>query len=339
MSSVEQRVQAFFASLERALGGPHEQSDAVQAELRADLEAQVGDAVAAGADRDAAWRDALAAMGEPEALARSMRGALPPSMPRAWARNLRMIGAGLVVAWTVSVFCSFRSWSYGIDLRFASIVLGVHLPLVLLLWPGVIWRWNPLFYTGSSLTFLFVLLLVEKGMSAVPVTPITYELEESEELAVAGAANGAGSAAAPMLTGWDWWDVLPWLLAGLFAGLIALTFWMIQRRRQRWLALACTIGLMAPVETVYQVEEGLFRAEAQHAAAWVDARFEERGRLPTSEEFAQEYEARWLSRLYYFPGEGTDPDGSPSWSLQWSRATARSCELGYHSDGTFWGND
>ena len=32
MSSVEQRVQAFFASLERALGGPHEQSDAVQAE-------------------------------------------------------------------------------------------------------------------------------------------------------------------------------------------------------------------------------------------------------------------------------------------------------------------
>ena len=37
MSSVEQRVQAFFSSLERALGGPHEQSDAVQAELRAAL--------------------------------------------------------------------------------------------------------------------------------------------------------------------------------------------------------------------------------------------------------------------------------------------------------------
>ena len=145
MSSVEQRVQAFFASLEKALGGPHEQSDAVQAELRADLEAQVGDAIAAGADRDAAWSDALTAMGEPEELARSMRGALPPSMPRAWARNLRMIGAGLVSAWAMTVLYSLRSWDYGIDLRMTAIVLGVHLPLVLLLWPGVIWRWNPLF--------------------------------------------------------------------------------------------------------------------------------------------------------------------------------------------------
>ena len=332
MSSVEQQVQAFFASLEKALGGPHEQSDAVQAELRADLEAQVGGAVAAGADRDVAWSEALDAMGEPEALARSMRGALPPSMPRAGARNLRMIGAGLVSAWAVTILYSIRSWDYGIDLRMTAVVLGLHLPLVLLLWPGVIWRWNPLYYTGSSLAFLIVLLLVEMWSRN---TAITYELGELEELAVAGAANEAGNAAAPMMTGWDWWDLLPWL----FAGLVALTFWMIQRRRQRWLALACAVGLVAPVEAIYQVEEGLFRAEVRHVAAWVDARVEERGVLPTSEEFAQEYEARWLSRLYYFPGEGTDPDGSPSWSLQWSRATKQTSALGYHSDGTIWGND
>ena len=330
MSSVDQRVQAFFASLEKALGGPHEQSDAVQAELRADLEAQVGDAVAAGADRDAAWSDALAAMGEPEALARSMRGALPPSMPRAWVRNLRMIGAGLVVAWTMTILFQLRSWDYGIDLRMTSIVLGVHLPLALLLWPGVIWRWNPLFCTGSSLAFVFVLLILEVWARN---TTITYAV--GAELAVAGEASAAGSAPAPLLPSWEWTDLVPWL----FGALIVLTFWMLQRRRQRWLALAWTSGLFAPIEAVYQVEEGLFRAEAQHAAAWVDARFEEGGRLPTSEEFAQEYEARWLSRLYYFPGEGTDPDGSPSWSLQWSRATAQSCELGYHSDGTIWGND
>ena len=331
MSSVEQRVQAFFGSLEKALGGPHEQSDAVQAELRADLEAQVGDAVAAGADRSVAWGEALKAMGEPEALARSMRGALPPSMPRAGARNLRMIGAGLVSAWAMTILYSIRSWDYGIDLRMTSIVLGVHLPLALLLWPGVIWRWNPLFYTGSSLTFVFALLLLELWARN---TTITYE--GGEQLALAGGeASAAGSAAAPLVPSWDWWDLVPWLCAGL----VALTFWMIQRRRQRWLSLAWTVGLMAPLEAVYQVEEGLFRAEVSHVAAWVDARFEERGVLPTSEEFAQEYEARWLSRLHYFPGEGTDPDGSPSWSMQWSRATQHTSALGYHSDGTIWGND
>ena len=330
MSSVEQRVQAFFASLEKALGGPHEQSDAVQAELRADLEAQVGDAVAAGGDRDAAWSDALQAMGEPEALARSMRGALPPSMPRTWVRNLRIIGAGLVVAWTMTILFQFRSWDYGIDLRMTAIVLGVHLPLVLLLWPGVIWRWNPLFHTGSSLTFIFGLLLLEAWARN---TTSTHGL--GAELAVAGEASEAGAAAAPLLPSWEWSDLVPWL----FGALVVLTFWLMQRRRQRWQALALTVGLVAPIEAVYQIEEGFFRAEAQHAAAWVEARYEERGVLPTREEFAQEYEARWLSRLTYYPTKGTDPDGSPTWSLHWARATQHSSGLGYHSDGTFWGND
>jgi hypothetical protein len=134
-----------------------------------------------------------------------------------------------------------------------------------------------------------------------------------------------------------------WTLADLipvaFAGLIVLTFWLIQRRRQRWIALAWTLGLMMPIEAVYQVEEGLFRAEAQHAAAWVEARLEARGALPTSEEFDKEYEPRWLSRLHYYTKKGSDPDGSPSWALHWSRATQRSSALGYHSDGRIWGND
>jgi len=55
--------------------------------------------------------------------------------------------------------------------------------------------------------------------------------------------------------------------------------------------------------------------------------------------FAQEYEARWLSRLHYYPKKGTDPDGSPSWALHWALATQHSSGLGYRSDGTFWGND
>lgn len=331
MSSVEQRVREYFASLEKALGGPHEQSDAVQAELRADLEAQVRDAVAAGADRDLAWNQALDAMGEAEALARSMRGALPPAMPRTWVRNLRMIGSGLVAFWALWLLFEYRSTDYGIEPLMTLVLLGVHLPLVLLLWPGLVWRWNPLFYTGSSLAFAFVLVLLEVWSRN---TTITYE-GGSALVEVAGQASQTVGAASPAVPSWELRDLVP--LA--FAGLIVLTFWMIQRRRQRWLAIAWTVALLAPIEAVHRVEESLFRAEARHAAAWVEARLVKRGTLPTREEFVREYEPRWLSRLSYRPAEGTNPSGSPSWSLQWSRATRRNHELGYHSNGRFWGND
>lgn len=331
MSSVEQRVREYFASLEQALGGPHEQSDAVQAELRADLEAQVRDAVAAGADRDLAWNQALDAMGEPEALARSMRGALPPAMPRTWVRNLRMIGSGLVAFWALRLLFEWRSTDYGIEPRMTLVLLGTHLLLVLLLWPGLVWRWNPLFYTGSSLTIVFLLVLLEVWSRNTTIT----NKGGSELVEVAGQASQTVGAAAPAVPSWELRDLVP--LA--FAGLIVLTFWMIQRRRQRWLAIAWTVALLAPIEAVHQVEEGLFRAEARHAAAWVEARLAKQGTLPTSEEFRREYEPRWLSRLSFSPARGTDPDGSPSWSLQWSRATVRNHELGYHSTGRFWGND
>ena len=336
MSNVEQRVKTFFDSLEKALGGPHEQSDAVQAELRADLEAQVREAVAAGTDRGLAWARALEELGDPETLARSMKGALPPSMPRTYARNLRMIGAGLVAVWALTLLFSFRSWDYGIDLRMTLALLGVHLPLVLLLWPSVVWRWNPLFYSGSSLAFIFALALLEFWFRN---TTITYDVSPGSELMTE--AQSVASDALPTVPTVP--TVPTWTLADLipvaFAGLIVLTFWLIQRRRQRWIALAWTLGLMAPIEAVYQVEEGLFRAEAQHAAAWVGARLEARGALPTSEEFDKEYEPRWLSRLHYYTKKGSDPGGSPSWALHWSRATQRSSELGYHSDGRIWGND
>lgn len=118
-----------------------------------------------------------------------------------------------------------------------------------------------------------------------------------------------------------------------------MTLTLLQRRRQRRLALAWTFGLVATIEAIHQVEEALFRAEARHAAEWIDARLAESGALPTSEEFAARYESRWLSRSHYYPTHGEDPDGAPSFALFWPRATQRHHELIYHSDGTITGND
>lgn len=330
MSSVDQRVKEFFASLERALGGSNEQSDAVQAELRADLEVEVREAVAGGMDRDLAWTEALEAMGEPEALGRSMRGSLPPAPPKPMLRNLRVLAAGLTAAWALGLLFEWRSTDYGFEPRMMLTLLGIHLPLVLLLWPGLVWRWNPLFSTGASVVFGVLLVALEVWARS---TPVTYEFGVSTGLATPGHSGMPGAVVADRA--WRLADLIPIV----FAGLIVVMFTLLQRSRQRWLAVAWTLGLLAPIEVVHQVEEGLFRAEARHAEIWTQARVAERGGLPTSEEFREEYEPRWLSRLHYYTTGDSHPDGSPEWALHWSRATQNNHELMYSSKGEYRGND
>lgn len=330
MSSVEQRVQEFFANLERALGGSNEQSDAVQAELRADLEAQVREAVAAGADRDLAWTEAIEAMGEPYALGHSMRVALPPAPPSSWLRNLRVIAAGLTATWALCAMFEWRSADYGFEPRMMLMLLGLHLPLVLLLWPGLVWRWNPLFSTGAAVVFGVLLVILELWARN---TPVTHELGAGVGLATPGGSAAPG--AVVVETAWRLVDLIP--IA--FAGLIVVMFTLLQRPRQRWLALAMTLGLLAPIEAVHQVEEGLFRAEASHVADWIRARVAEHGGLPSSEEFRKEYEPLWLTHLHFYTTGDSNPDGSPEWILHWRRATERSHELLYTSSGDIRGND
>ena len=319
MSDADPRRNAFFASLEAALGGPHEQSASVLAEVRADVEAQVLDAVARGTDRELAWTQALDSMGEPVALARSMRGALTPAPPRPWVRNLRIVLSGLAAGSGVLATFVWRSTDYGFDPRMASVILGLHLPLALLLWPGLVWRWNPLFSTGAAALAVLLALGLDLGAQSSTGT-ITLGPE--------GAVSTPGLA-----------DPLVAFLPPVFAGLALLTFTLLQRRSQRRVVLAGTLGLLAAVEAVHQVEEALFRAEARHAEEWIDFRTAERGTLPTSEEFSAEYEPRWLSRLHYYSSPGQDPDGAPSFAVFWSRATQNHHELIYHSDGTITGND
>jgi len=319
MSDTDNRVQAYFATLESALGGPDEQCDTVLAEVRADLEAQVRDAMAQGTDREEAWAQALDSVGEPAALAVSMRSALPPAPPRPWVQLMRSVLAVLVAGSGLLVIFTWRSADYGFDPLMPSLILGLNLPLALLLWPGVVWRWNPLFSTGTAALALLLIVGLDFG-----ARNSTIESAFGPE----GAVPTAGL-----------FDSLWTYLPAVLAGLALLTVVMIQRGGQRRLVLAWTLGLLAAIEAVHQVEEALFRAEAQHAVEWVEARTTTRGALPTSEEFADQYEPRWLSRLHFYTSPAQEPDGAPSFAVFWSRATQNNHELIYHSDGTITGND
>lgn len=334
MPDADARVHAFFAALEAALGGPHEQSDAVLAEVRADLEAQVEGVVARGTDRELAWVEALDSLGEPVALARSMRGALPPPPPRPWVRHLRMLLSGMVAGWGLLMIFVFRSSDYGFNPRLFSLMLGLHLPLALLLWPGLIWRWNPLFSTGAAALAVLLALGVHFGARS---STITYELDPEPGVTEAGitaAGIRASVVADPGLA-----EATALLITVGFAGLAVLTITLLQRRRQRRVVLAWTFGLVATIEAAHQVEEALFRAEARHAEQWIDARTAERGALPTSEEFEAQYEPRWLSEVHYRPTNGQDPDGAASFAVSWPRATQHHHGLVYDSDGTIHGHD
>ncbi|MFT4543452.1 MAG: hypothetical protein ACI835_005924 [Planctomycetota bacterium] len=319
MLDADTSVHAFFAALEAALGGPHEQSDLVLAEVRADLEAQVRGAVARGTDREVAWAEALESMGEPVALARSMRGALPPAPPSPRVRHVLAVLSGVVASWGVLMIFVWRSTNYGFDPVMFSVILGLHLPLALLLWPGLVWRWNPLFSTGAAAIAILLALGLHFGAR---MSTITYQLDSELVVADVGPSETAAL-----------------LLPVAFAGLAVLTVTLLQRRRQRRVVLAWTFGLVATIEAIHQVEEALFRGEARHAEEWIDNHTAERGSKPTSEEFAAQYETRWLSRVYYYPADGQDPDGTPSFTLYWGRATQSHHELYYHSDGTIIGND
>lgn len=232
-------------------------------------------------------------------------------------RNLRRIAAALATVWAVYFLYHWRSADYGFAPVMLSVIVGLHLPLLLLLWPRLAWRWNPLISTEAAALAVLLVMGLELAARNTSITDDMNTVEAAPTPAVRTAL----------------------LLPVGFGGLIVLTFILPQQRRQRRIALACTLGLIAPIEAVHQIEEALFRAEAAHATEWIQDRAANRSALPTSEEFDQDYEPLWLSGVHYYSTGGKNADDSPGFCVSWARATTREHGLIYTSDGKITGHD
>ncbi len=335
------KAEVFLDALEAALGGPGRRSGEVLAEVRGDLEAAVSRAMDQGQDERSAWATCLDELGDPEELAAAMRGPLPPEAPSTGVARIRLIVAILVAGWGAFVAWDFRSYDYGNRFGLFSMVACLHLPFVLLLWPGIVWRWNALFSTSISVAIIVLACFVAfAGPIEVKVAhdvhsevPIMIAESGGELLGVSelGAEQTSTQAReAPELPLVDK-ETQAALLALAIAVLILS---LVQQGRQRRRILLVTAGLILAVDLPHTIEELLFVREARSAAAWIEAEQERTGLLPTEEQFASGYEPLLIDDLHYYH---TQDDAS--FSLQWSRAILSTSELGYHSDGSIWGND
>lgn len=320
------RAATFLDALESALGGPGLRSAEVLAEVESDLEAAVADLMAAGAHEDAAWTRALEDLGDPQELAAAMRGPLPPELPDRWMLHARRAAAILMGGWFALIAWSVRSWDWGDRFGLFFFVAGLGLAPTLLLWPGIVWRWNALFSTANAiaLVVLGAFLLNAGSHSAV-----TYELGavavEQPLLVEDATALEPQEPDEPLLER----EHLAALAALAAAGLVLS---LVQQRAQRRRIVLGAAGLMLLLDLPFTIEEQLFAREARAVEAWAEDARERTGSWPSQEQFAAEYQPLLLSKLRY-------STRSDTWSLSWARALQGTAGVGYHSDRGFWGND
>ena len=157
-----------------------------------------------------------------------MRAPLPPFEPDAWIVYARRAATMLLAGWAIWLLWSIRSWDYGDRFGLFSMFACATLPIVLLVWPGIVWRANVLFSTTTALLVLALASLVTFGSTS---TEIVYELTELDRVSEAPPE--------PLVD----LQTLSALLALAFA---ALVLSLVQQRAQRrWIALGTLAVLLA----------------------------------------------------------------------------------------------
>ena len=271
------KVEVFLGNFEEALGRSGRHSTSIVGEVRADLEAHVEGQLSEGKSDEEAVDHALGQMGNPYELAHQIRREITPSEDRVltW---IRYAAASGVIVWTLIVLWNFRAGTYGFGgPRVSGIVILIHLPFILLLWPGIVWRKNWLFGllpAGLGL-LLFVFMIgagVEKEGVALSIPEAGSEIatsrEDTLELQVDPAEPRSGMASRVAILGGF----------GIVAIILLLA---IQQRFQRRVIVLCLMLAVAIIEAPFQVEEHFFRRDREQVRDYFETSLRENGVHPT----------------------------------------------------------
>lgn len=256
------RIEEFLRSFAQALGHPAGSRDAIIAEIRADLAAHIERYQSAGKSPAEAVDLALAELGDPQELAREIRPAAAPLDGPVLTAIRYVAGAGLAL-WMLLLAWTLRAGSYG--LAGSGITVGVmllHLPLVLLVWPRIIWRRNWLFgLIPAGVAFAVALFFAMAGQKS--------EMTLDSKLFRPG---GDGNQiklpveAAPKKVSGN--PSLPSKVIPVFAvagGVVLFLILAMQRSGQRRTAALAMLVAFTLVEVSFQIEESLFRTKVKSA--------------------------------------------------------------------------
>ncbi|MFK7851412.1 MAG: permease prefix domain 1-containing protein [Akkermansiaceae bacterium] len=267
----QNRIDEFVLMLEKSLGQSGKQSNDILEEVSADLHAHVSRFRSEGNSEDESVEKALSEMGNPYELGNQVRQEIPP-FGGATATVIRYVAASGIMVWLLMLMWLLRGWSYG----FAGIaglvtVTFLHLPVILLLWPRIVWRRNWLFgLIPAGIAFVFALVMNFAG------TEHSVELGNISQ-------NGEEFVPAPVKEE----PLFPsYYLILAAAVVVTMTlYFAIQQRLQRRMVVLAIVLPIGLVEIVFQVEEHIFRQDRDRTLEYFESTFRERGSYPTEEEF------------------------------------------------------
>ncbi len=278
--SNHERINDYLRTLEKALGGPREQSREIVGEVRADLNAHIESHLGDGHSDDEAVEHALEEMGNAYELANLVRREIPPFGGRLLTL-IRYVAASGVMLWMLLMLWYLRAGTYGASgLTATGLVLLLHLPIILLLWPRIVWRMNWLFgLIPAGLGLGFAIFL---AFGSTTSTQTIYIPQTDEEVA---AMNQQIEAQAPALSDSELpsFSAVLVLIAEGFVVLILLI--AMQQRSQRRMIILCSLIAVVLVEVPYQIEEAIFRQDRKRAVDYLDAAFKKSGTYPSAEVF------------------------------------------------------
>lgn len=317
-----QRIDEFLGTVETALGRAGRQSKEILAEVRADLHAHVNRHRADGCTEDEAVGRALDQMGNPYELAHHVRWEVPPFGGEllTTVRYLAACGVGL---WLIVLLWHFRAAAYGASGPLVVVgVLMLHLPVILLLWPQVVWRSNWLFgLIPAGLAFVLALWLGAGGVRSHRMMDIRMTQIEEGVLAPQLPIEGLG----PLLADSGGTSVSTVLIfaAAAFATIVLL--FAMQQRAQRRIALVAALLAFAVIELPFQVEEAFFRRDRELARAHMDTSFKRQEANPTTEDVA------WNEQRLSNNSSGVRFAGE-HFSLFWNRPLCSGFSIQYSSE-------
>lgn len=265
-NSISELVQNYFDELESALKLSSTQTRDLVDEIRSNAIDKIADLCRAGVAEAEAVSQTLDDLGSPSQLAESIRHESPP-FHSPLATTLR--GVGAVAAVGIALYCglAFRASFYGPSWTFYLGLVGVFLPLVLLLWPKVIWRVNWLFsFIPVAVVFAAIMLAASLGTNY------------SENLTTQPAL--ASNKTTDLSTTNTWIQLSILLCLAMLTGYLLL---MVQQVHQRKIICGLTLVAVAIIETPFLIEECMVRNLANQVSA-----FQKRnGTLPTPQEFSR----------------------------------------------------